>query len=402
MGAEGTLIPQVCRPGACRDCFLRRQVAIQWDIPSRSLVLEARGMSVRVALLGHGFAGRTFHAPLIRAVEGLELRVVASSQRNDVLARLPDVSVVASAQEGATHPDVDLVVIATPNASHAPLAEAALRAGKHVVVDKPFTVTLAEAQSLCALAEERGRVLSVFHNRRWDSDFLALRAVLAEGLLGRVTHVESRFDRFRPEVRQRWREQVLPGAGVWFDLGPHLVDQALQLFGLPDSVVATLGGHRDGAQVDDWCLVTLVYPQRHVVLQASMLVAGGMPRFAVHGTRGSWLKYGMDTQEGRLRADESPGASGWGEDPSPGMLVDGATGGERFSVAPPGDYRRYYSALRDAVEGRGANPVTPIQALAVVSVLEAAVRASELGCAQRPDLTEEERAAFSAESFPLE
>ncbi|MFP2904946.1 oxidoreductase [Pyxidicoccus sp. 3LFB2] len=359
-------------------------------------------MTVRVALLGHGFAGRTFHAPLIRAVDGLELRVVASSQRESVEARLPEVTVVASALEAATHSGVDLVVIATPNASHAPLAEAALRAGKHVVVDKPFTVTLAEARALCALAREQGRVLSVFHNRRWDSDFLSLRAVLADGVLGRVTHVESRFDRFRPEVRQRWREQVLSGAGVWFDLGPHLVDQALQLFGLPDSVTGALARHREGAQVDDWCQVTLVYPRRHVVLQASMLVAGGMPRFAVHGTGGSWLKYGMDTQEDRLRADETPGAPGWGEDPSPGRLLDGATGAERPSVALPGDYRHYYRAVLDAVEGRGANPVTPSQALAVMSVLEAAVRASETGCAQRPDLTEEERAMFSAGSSRVE
>jgi predicted dehydrogenase len=358
-------------------------------------------MTVRVALLGHGFAGRTFHAPLIRAVQGLELRVVASSQPGNVQARLPGVTVVASAREAATHPDVDLVVIATPNESHAPLAEAALRAGKHVVVDKPFTVTLAEARALCVLAQERGRLLSVFHNRRWDSDFLALRALLADGALGRVTHVESRFDRFRPEVRPRWREQAQPGAGVWFDLGPHLVDQALQLFGLPDTVAAALGRHREGAQVDDWCQVTLAYPRRHVVLQASMLVAGGLPRFAVHGTKGSWLKYGLDTQEDGLRADVTPGAPGWGEDPSPGRLMDGATGAVRTTVAPPGDYRRYYSGLRDALEGRGPNPVTPAQALAVMSVMEAASLAAERGCEQRPDLTEEERTAFTADAPPV-
>ncbi|MCY1020964.1 oxidoreductase [Pyxidicoccus sp. MSG2] len=358
-------------------------------------------MTVRVALLGHGFAGRTFHAPLIRAVQGLELRVVASSQPENVQARLPGVTVVASARDAATHPDVDLVVIATPNESHAPLAEAALRAGKHVVVDKPFTVTVAEARALCALAEERGRLLSVFHNRRWDSDFLALRALLADGALGRVTHVESRFDRFRPEVRPRWREQAQPGAGVWFDLGPHLVDQSLQLFGLPDTVAAALGRHREGAQVDDWCQVTLAYPRRHVVLQASMLVAGGLPRFAVHGTKGSWLKHGLDTQEDGLRADVLPGAPGWGEDPSPGRLTDGATGSVRTTVAPPGDYRRYYSGLRDALEGRGPNPVTPAQALAVMSVLEAAVLAAERGCEQRPDLTAEERAAFTADTSPM-
>jgi predicted dehydrogenase len=355
-------------------------------------------MTVRVALLGHGFAGRTFHAPLIRAVQGLELRIVASSQPEQVQTRLPAVTVVASAREAATHPDVDLVVIATPNETHAPLAEAALRAGKHVVVDKPFTVTLAEARALCTLARERGRLLSVFHNRRWDSDFLALRALLAEGALGRVTHVESRFDRFRPEVRARWREQAQPGAGVWFDLGPHLVDQALQLFGLPDTVAAALGRHREGAQVDDWCQVTLTYPRRHVVLQASMLVAGGLPRFAVHGTKGSWLKYGMDTQEDGLRADVTPGAPGWGEDPLPGRLMDGATGAVRTTVAPPGDYRRYYSGLRDALEGREPNPVTPAQALAVMSVMEAASLAAERECGQRPDLTEEERTDFTADA----
>jgi predicted dehydrogenase len=354
--------------------------------------------AVRVALLGFGFAGRTFHAPLIRATEGLALRVVASSQADAVRAVLPEATVVASAQEAAVHPDVDLVVIATPNASHAPLAEAALRAGKHVVVDKPFTVTLAEARALRALSRERGRMLSVFHNRRWDSDFLALRTVAAEGLLGHVTHVESRFDRFRPEVRARWREQAVPGAGVWQDLGPHLVDQALQLFGLPDSVHALLARHRPGAQVDDWCQVTLVYPRRHVVLQASMLVAGGMPRFAVHGTKGSWLKYGMDTQEDQLRAGLRPGAAGWGADPAPGLLLTGDARNGTPTVAPRGDYRQYYRAVQEELSGSGRNAVTATQALAVVSVMEAAVRSAESGREQTPDLTAEERAEFTADS----
>lgn len=351
---------------------------------------------VRVALLGFGFAGRTFHAPLIQATEGLELRVVASSQAEAVRAQVPGATVVASAHEAATHPDVDLVVIATPNASHAPLAEAALRAGKHVVVDKPFTVTLAEARALWALVRKQRGTLSVFHNRRWDSDFLALRTVIAEGLLGHVTHVESRFDRFRPEVRQRWREQAVPGAGVWQDLGPHLVDQALQLFGLPDKVHAQLARHRDGAQVDDWCQVTLVYPRRHVVLQASMLVAGGMPRFAVHGTKGSWLKYGMDAQEEQLRAGKRPGSAGWGADPSPGLLLTGDSRNGTPTVAPRGNYLEYYGLLRDALRSSEHAPVTSTQALAVVSVMEAAVRAAESGREQAPDLTQDERVEFTA------
>ncbi|ADO73886.1 oxidoreductase [Stigmatella aurantiaca] len=353
---------------------------------------------LRVALLGYGFAGKAFHAPLLRTVEGLALRVVASSRPDDVRAGLPDVAVIPSALDAATHPDVDLVVVATPNETHVPLAEAALRAGKHVVVDKPFTVTLAEARALMSLAHERGRLLSVFHNRRWDSDFLALKALLAKGSLGRVVHIESRFDRFHPEVRPLWREQVVPGAGVWFDLGPHLVDQMLQLFGLPDTVVAMRAGLREGALVDDWCHVSLVYPQRYAVLQASMLVAGGMPRFAVHGTRGSWLKHGMDTQGGRLIAGELPGAEDWGTDSSPGHLIAGDTGVFAETAAPRGDYRQYYAAVRDAVHGLGSNPVTPAQAVAVAAVLEAAVLASTRGCAERLDLTQAECAAFLADT----
>ncbi|NTX12463.1 oxidoreductase [Myxococcus sp. CA056] len=350
---------------------------------------------LRVALLGYGFAGKSFHAPLLRTVEGLSLRTVASSRPDDVHADLPDVTVIPAARDAATHPDVDLVVVATPNETHVPLTEAALRAGKHVVVDKPFTITLAEARALSALAHERGRVLSVFHNRRWDSDFLALKALLTDGTLGRVTHVESRFDRFRPEVRQRWREQPVPGAGIWFDLGPHLVDQVLQLFGLPDTVVGMLAAHRDGAAVDDWCQVTLVYPQRHVVLQASMLIAGGLPRFAVHGTRGSWLKYGMDTQADRLIAGELPGASDWGEDATPGRVIVGGSSEARTTSTPRGDYRQFYAGIRDAVRGTRRNPVTPLDAVAVAAVLDAAVLSSRTGRACTLDLTSEERGAFS-------
>ncbi|QSQ13744.1 oxidoreductase [Myxococcus landrumensis] len=358
----------------------------------------ASSETLRVALLGYGFAGKSFHAPLLRTVEGLSLRVVASSRPEAVHTDLPEVTVLSSAREAATHPDVDLVVVATPNETHASLAEAALRAGKHVVVDKPFTVTLAQARGLAALAKEQGRVLSVFQNRRWDSDFLALKALLARGALGRVTHVESRFDRFRPEVRSRWREQPVPGAGIWFDLGPHLVDQALQLFGVPDTVVALLSASRDGSAIEDWSQVTLVYPRRYVVLQASMLVAGGLPRFAVHGTRGSWLKHGMDAQERRLVAGELPGAEDWGTDPSPGRLFTGAAGDSLVTEAPRGDYRLYYAGVRDAVRGLARNPVTPAQAVAVSSVLEAALQSARRGCAREPDLTPEERRAFQADT----
>ncbi|NOK02884.1 MULTISPECIES: oxidoreductase [Myxococcus] len=342
---------------------------------------------LRVALLGFGIAGRYIHTPLIQGVDGLVLQVVASRQDEAVRSTLPHVTLCGSHEAGATHPDVDLVVIATANELHVPLAEAALRAGKHVVVDKPFTITLEEARALRALAESRGLLLSVFHNRRWDTDFLALRALLAEGTLGHVAHVESRFDRFRPEVRSQWREQIGPGAGVWFDLGPHLVDQALQLFGLPESVSGTRESLREGAFVDDWFQYTLVYPRRQVVLQASMLIAATMPRFAVHGSRGSWLMLGREPQVPRLVTGESPEGSAWGE----ALGRDGAP-----TVASAGDYRQYYAGIRDALLGGAPNPVTPIQAVAVQAVLEAGIRAQERGGSQGLGLTEAERVAFDA------
>src|ERR1700678_4147410 len=200
--------------------------------------------NIRVGLIGYGYAGRVFHAPLIQSVPGLRLAVVGSSKRDAVHAEFPEVTVYA-AQDVTTHPDVDLVVIASPNESHFPLAAAALRAGKDVVVDKPFTVTLAEARSLAEIAAEHKRMLSVFHNRRWESEILATKAVLQSGVLGEVSHFECHMDRFRPGVRRRWREDPGPGAGLWFDLGPHLIDQALHLFGLPHSVNASFGVSRE-------------------------------------------------------------------------------------------------------------------------------------------------------------
>ncbi len=196
--------------------------------------------TLRVGLVGYGYAGKTFHAPLLGTAPGITLAAIASSKPDVVLADWPEVTVYPTPEALIAAAEIDLVVIATPNDTHAPLASAALAAGKHVVVDKPFTLTVAEAEALQAQAAQVGRVLSVFHNRRWDADFLGLQQLLASGRLGRVTEFTSRFDRYRPEVRQRWREAATIGAGIWYDLGPHLIDQALTLFGLPDAISADL------------------------------------------------------------------------------------------------------------------------------------------------------------------
>lgn len=331
--------------------------------------------SLHAALIGYGYAGKTFHAPLIQATAGLRLHCVGSSSPDKVRADWPDVEVEDDVARAITRDDVDLVVIASPNATHFDLAAAALRAGKHVVCDKPFTVTLAEARALDELARQQQRLLSVFHNRRWDADFLTLRELLRQNRVGEVLTFESRFDRFRPEIRVRWREQDVPGGGLWYDLGPHLVDQALQLFGRPRAVAATLLCQRPGATAVDWFEVRLDYERLQVLLGASMLVAGGTPRFAVFGTQGSWIKYGLDSQEEQLKRGMQPGDGDWGEDSLSGQFFDGSGTAPQPTLNRRGDYRNYYRAVVDAINGRQNNPVPASEAIAVMEIIELAQQA---------------------------
>lgn len=325
--------------------------------------------ALRVALIGYGYAGKTFHAPLIAAIPGLRLHVVSSRDAANVRADWPDAIVVDDPLAAIHHPEVDLVVIASPNATHAPLAMAALQAGRHVVVDKPFTVTVAEAEALIAEAQRSQRLLSVFHNRRWDADFLTLKGLLADGSLGDVLSVESRIDRFRSEVRQRWREQAQPGGGLWYDLAPHLLDQAMQLFGMPQSFQIAKAVQRAGAEADDWFMARLNYGRLQVVLSASMLMAAPTPRFAVHGTKASWIKYGMDSQEASLKEGMRPGATGWGEDKVPGLLHCPPQSEPSAVPNRLGDYREYYSQIAAAIRSGAPNPVPASEALAVMKIV---------------------------------
>ncbi|MDP9901368.1 oxidoreductase [Variovorax ginsengisoli] len=342
---------------------------------------------LRVGLVGYGFAGRTFHAPVLSAVPGLQLAAVASSQPAQVQADWPGVPVESDAQALLRRSDIDLVVIAAPNAQHHPLARDALKSGKHVVVDKPFTLDAAQAHDLAALAAQHQRVLSVYQNRRYDADFLTLRDLLASGQLGRPVYFESHFDRFRPEVRDRWREQAVPGAGLWGDLGSHLLDQALQLFGKPDTLQVDLAALRDAAVVEDYFHAVLRYetgphaPLR-VVLHATALAAHAAPRYLVHGTRGSYVKQGVDPQEDALRAGLRPGGADWGVDPVTGDLRVLAVGDwMKDSRVPnwPGNYGDYYAAVRDAIRGTGPNPVPPEQAVELMALLDLGRRSAEEG-----------------------
>ena len=313
-----------------------------------------------------------FHAPVIRAVAGLRLTtIVQRSGAGD--ARYGDVDFVRSVAEMLARP-IDLVVIATPNTSHHPIARQSLLAGRHVVVDKPFTTTLREAEELVQLATEQARVLSVYQNRRYVGDFVTLQRLVAEGTLGRIVAYESHFDRFRPELKPgAWREQPQPGAGVWFDLGPHLLDQAFVLFGTPHAIGADIRIERDGGAVDDAFDVTLHYPRLRAVLRASMLAASPGPSFAVRGTGGSFVKYGVDSQEAALKAGRLPGEPDWDFD-SPAMYGTLTTPQSARTVPTiPSSYAHYYESVRDAIRGQGQPAVTPDQALQVMRGLELAV-----------------------------
>ncbi|GEN29459.1 oxidoreductase [Halovibrio variabilis] len=331
---------------------------------------------INVGLIGYGFASQTFHAPLIQATQGLDLVAVSSSDAAKVQASLPNVEVEAQALALCQRSDIDLIVIPTPNDTHFSLAKAALSAGKHVVVDKPFTVTLSEGRLLKKLANDKNCLLSVFHNRRWDSDFLTIKALLEAGTLGRIVNVESRFDRFRPEVRDRWREKATLGGGIWFDLGPHLLDQACELFGMPQAILLELGTRRDAAEADDDFLALLDYESFRVSLSAGTLIAEPTPRFRLHGTQGSFVKYGLDPQEDRLKAGETP-APQWGEDTQLGTLTLRDGEGENASLVQrehaslPGDYLAYYQGMAAAIRDKAPLPVSVDDALRAMALLEA-------------------------------
>lgn len=343
---------------------------------------------IKVGLVGYGFASKTFHAPLLMADSGMALTAISSSDAAKVRADWPQVEVESSAASLFAREDIDLVVIPTPNDTHYDLASAALAAGKHVVIDKPFTVTLAEAESLAEKAAQANKLLSVFHNRRWDADFLTVRDLLQRGDLGRVAHFESHFDRYRPEVKARWRETDTPGGGIWYDLGPHLIDQALVLFGMPHDIWLDQACQRDGAQVDDYFHAVLRYGRLRVILHAGSLMAAPAPRFSVHGTHGSYVKHGLDPQEDMLKRGDRLPTPEWGEDHRHGLHTVGKV---RDASARPelrevhtraGDYPAYYAGIRRAIRGEGANPVPVDEALAVMRVLEAGRRSAGSGAAE--------------------
>jgi predicted dehydrogenase len=352
------------------------------------------GTPLRVGLIGYGLAGSVFHAPLIAATDGLALDTVVTSnpeRQDQARAEHPGVRIAATPDELFDRADeLDLIVIASPNKTHVPLAGTALKAGLPVVVDKPVAGTAAEARELAALAEDRGLLLSVFQNRRWDNDFLTLRALLDQGELGDVWRFESRFERWRPQPKGGWRESGDPAeiGGLLYDLGSHVVDQALVLFGPVTQVYAETVIRRAGAETDDDTFIALTHAngvRSHLYVSATTAQLG--PRFRVLGSRAGYVKYGLDPQEAALREGLRPGGGdgdGWGAEPESlwgrvGAGESPVTGGGRPVPTLPGDYPAYYAAVARALVQDGPNPVTALEAAAALDVLEAARRSARDG-----------------------
>ncbi|GAA3440819.1 Gfo/Idh/MocA family oxidoreductase [Planomonospora venezuelensis] len=339
---------------------------------------------LRVGLIGYGVAGAFFHAPLIAATPGLRLSSVVTRDAGraaEVSARY-GARPVADAAE--LHGSVDLVVVASPNRTHVPLAEAALRAGLPVVVDKPLAATAKEAGALAELARERDLMLTVFQNRRWDGDFLTIRRLVDSGGLGAVNRLESRFERWRPVPKGGWRE--LGGAaevgGLLYDLGSHLVDQALRLLGPAVSVYAESDVRRDGVVSDDDTFIALTHAggaRSHLWVSAVTPQLG--PRFRVLGSRAAYVKHGLDVQEDRLRAGLTPDSPGFGDDPEERWGVLGTDADGRRIRTEPGDYLAFYRAVAAALREGAPPPVGVEEVVEALTVLEAARRSAAEGSA---------------------
>lgn len=334
---------------------------------------------IRTALVGYGSVGEKIHAPLISNCEDLELVAVVERNQKKSKEKYPNILVFKSLESLLEADSADLIVIVTPNEFHFSYAMMALEAGKHVVVDKPVTVYSREARVLHQLATEKGLILSVFQNRRWDGDIQTIQKLLHEDVLGRIVHFESHFDRFRPQLVDNWREKDVPGNGITYDLGTHLIDQVVMLFGKPKWIYAEILKQRQHAIADDFFDITLMYEGMKARLTASVMVNAPLPKFLLLGERGSYVKYGLDVQEKAFKAGELPEGPSWG-------MEDAAAWGtlhlENAAISYPtvrGDYRRYYQNIADSIHGKSDLKVKMEEAIMVLEIIEAAFLSNQEG-----------------------
>jgi len=337
-------------------------------------------MTIRAGVIGFGLAGRYFHAPLLRAA-GFDLRAIVTSRHDEVRTLYPGVATVASHTELIARDDVDLIVVASPSQFHYEHALAALSGGRHVIVDKPASATVAEIDSLAQAARQQRVKFAVFQNRRWDADFLTIHQLVREQQMGEITSFRARWDRFRPEVVGKWRGPVLPAGGMLYDLGSHLIDQALCLFGRPEWLQADIYAQRREATLDDTFDILMGKGRLRISLAANYLASPGDWRYVIHGLHGSFFKAGIDPQEDQSRAGLKPLDAGFGieEASLSGKLVTGATGESRIVASRRGRWLTFYELMKHSIETDSAPPVTASDARAIAEISEAAQRSSREG-----------------------
>jgi scyllo-inositol 2-dehydrogenase (NADP+) len=332
---------------------------------------------VKTGLASFGMSGLVFHAPLTHTNERFELRKILERKRNDSAEKYPEAQIVRSFEDLCKDDSLELIIINTPDNTHYPLAKQALQAGKHVVVEKPFTQNYSDAMELAELADKKGLLLSVFHNRRWDGDFLTVKKILNEGLLGRIVEYEAHFDRYRNFIQEgTWKEDPSTGVGTLYNLGSHLIDQAMSVFGRPVSVTADIRIQRTNGKIDDSFELWLGYPDLKVTVCGGYLVREPGPRFTVHGTEGSFLKWGIDPQEEDLKQGKMPNAENWGAEEKKdwGFLhtgVNGSTYRDKYETVP-GNYNSYYNNIHHAIRTKTSPEVSAADAAYVIKVIEAA------------------------------
>ncbi len=328
-------------------------------------------------------SGEIFHAPLLNAHKGFSIISILERTKNRSHDRYPSANIVRSYEEILEDDKVDLVIVNTPDRYHYEMAAEAIKANKHVIVEKPFTLSVKESDDLISQARKKGTLLSVFHNRRWDGGFMTVKKIIEEGLLGRLVEYEAHFDRYRNYLqKESWKEQVSGQSGTIYNLGSHLIDQSLVLFGLPEAVFADIRALRTGAEVDDSFTLLMRYPEIKVSLKVSYLVREPGPRFSLHGTDGSFLKWGDDPQEADLKSGKLPGIQGWGKEPEEiwGILNTETSKlqykGKYETI--PGNYLEYYDDIYDAIINHREPLVTAQQGRDVIRVIEAAKESNQL------------------------
>lgn len=338
---------------------------------------------INVGLVGFGFGGRVFHAPIIASVEGLKLKKVVERSTANSKVLYPDIEVVPDISDLINDKSIELIAIAVPNVAHYEMALKAIRAGKNVVVEKPFTVTSDEAIALARAAEEEDVVLSVHHNRRFDADFLTIQKLHDSGKFGRVVNYEAHYDRFRPFIKPNsWKEEDTPGAGLVYDLGSHLIDQTLVLFGKPDYVTGFISAERENSKTADHFEIRLEYSDKSAVLKAGMMVRDNSLRYIINGTAGSFIKHGIDVQEEKLKNGKFPkDDANWGLEPQEiwGRYFfeqAGVTMSEKVESSR-GDYRLYYQDIYHAITGHKEPYVTAQDGAAVIKIIELAIKSSK-------------------------